>query len=42
MSNRTGGRAPVDPEARRNVIILMTITSIVAIAVVVGTILFLN
>jgi hypothetical protein len=42
MSKHANGRTPVDPEARRNIIILMVITTAVMVAIVGGTILFLG
>ena len=42
MSKKTQRRAPVDPEARRNIIILMVITTAVMVAIVGGTILVLG
>jgi hypothetical protein len=42
MSKKAQRRAPVDPEARRNIIILMVITTVVMVGIVGGTILFLG
>lgn len=42
MSNDTRGRAPVDPEARRNIVILLIIATVVMVAIVGGTIVFLG
>ncbi|HVJ98855.1 MAG TPA: hypothetical protein VNC41_18655 [Acidimicrobiia bacterium] len=42
MSKHANGRAPVDREARRNIIILMVITTTVMVAIVGGTILVLG
>jgi hypothetical protein len=42
MSKHANGRTPEDLEARRNIIILMVITTAVMVAIVGGTILFLG
>ena len=42
MSNDARDRAPVDPEARRNFVILLIIATVVMVAIVGGTIVFLG